>query len=151
MKIISDVIGSDRTFSILLIGACAVLYGMIGGLEEPGSPAELAASTYPRILLVCVMLFSAALILKPNRAAHKQAHFPLIGVSVVAIIAIYIALLDVVGYFLLTPALLTVLPLLAGFRRYGLVLLSVVLVTAALYGIFKLVLNIPLPTGFLGG
>ncbi|WMC10261.1 tripartite tricarboxylate transporter TctB family protein [Oceanimonas pelagia] len=144
-------LGSDRFFALLLITASAILYALIGGLDEPGSPGELAASTYPRILLLCLMLFSLVLILKPNRSdADRIAHFPLKGLSVIAVIAGYIALVDLVGYFVLTPALLLVLPLLAGFRNLRLIMISVCGVTAALYGIFDLVLNIPLPAGFLG-
>lgn len=124
---------------------------MIGDMEEISEPGELMASTYPRIVLACIMIFSAILLVNPKRAGHDRAHFPVRGLLVVVVTATYIVLLDVVGYFILTPILLIVLPLLAGFQHYAQILLSVLVVTASLYGVFSVVLNIPLPAGFLGG
>jgi putative tricarboxylic transport membrane protein len=63
---------------------------------------------------------------------------------------IYIALLEKIGFFILTPLFLFVLPYMVGFRRYRLITMSVIVVTAALYGVFVEVLNIPLPQGLLG-
>jgi len=62
----------------------------------------------------------------------------------------YIALLETIGFFILTPIFLFILPLLAGFRRYVLISVSVVVVTAILYGVFAWLLNIPLPAGLFG-
>lgn len=144
-------LGSDHFFLIILIALSAILFGFIGGMEEVSSPGELKASTYPRILLACIIVFSTALFLNQNRAKHENAVFSWKGFLVIIAIAGYIALLDTVGYFVLTPILLFALPLLAGFHHYGQILLSVLLITASLYGVFGLVLKIPLPTGFLGG
>lgn len=144
-------LGSDRLFALILIVASALLFWMIGGMEEVHSSGEISASTYPRIVLACLIVFCALLMLKPSRGSHEQGQFNLKGVLVMLVVAGYIALLDLVGYFLLTPLVLVLLPLLAGYRRYDLIALGAVIVTAALYGVFILVLNIPLPTGFLGG
>lgn len=149
MRKTSEYFGSDRFFLMLLITISVLLYSLIGGVEEVNGAGELMASTYPRVLLICMIVFSVIQFLNPNRAAHDKASFSLKGLAVIFIIAAYIFLLDIVGYFLLTPLMLFALPLLAGFRRYDLIILSVVLITISLYGVFKLVLNIPLPAGFL--
>jgi putative tricarboxylic transport membrane protein len=146
----SHFLGSDRFFLIVLIAISAPLFVMIGGMEEATSPGELKASTYPRILLACIMTFSAILIANTKRDKSATANFSMKGLTVIMLIAGYIALLDTVGYFVLTPILLFILPLLAGFKQYKQIIISVALVTASLYGVFDLVLNIPLPPGFLG-
>ena len=151
MKSNAQFLGSDRFFLIVLIALSVSLFSLIGGMEEVSSPGELKASTYPRILLACIIIFSTALLLNTDRDKHNTAYFSGKGFMVIVLIAGYIALLDTVGYFVLTPILLFVLPLLAGFHNYGQILLSVVLITASLYGVFDLVLSIPLPNGFLGG
>jgi hypothetical protein len=62
----------------------------------------------------------------------------------------YIGLIEIVGFFVLTPVFLILLPVMAGFRRYGMIITSAAVVTAIFYGIFVGVLNIPLPAGILG-
>ncbi|WP_172378403.1 tripartite tricarboxylate transporter TctB family protein [Vibrio sp. Vb339] len=150
MNSLTNSLGSDRFFSIALIGISAMLYSMLGGMDEATSPGELAASTYPRLLLVCVMVFCASLLFTRKNATEVKAQFPLSGIAVIGAIALYIFLVDMIGYFLLTPVLLIALPLLAGFTNLKLTLVSAVCVTGALYCVFDLVLNIPLPAGLLG-
>jgi hypothetical protein len=140
----------DRIFALLMIAISSVMYGLIGGMEEAYSPGALAASTYPRLLLGCIIFVSCLLIIRPIKPDKNQERFSLQGMFVIIFMATYIALLETVGFFILTPAFLFILPLIAGFRRYGLITLSVILVTAALYGVFVEVLNIPLPQGLLG-
>lgn len=149
-QLITRNLGSDRFLALLLILVSALLYGLLGELDEPRAPGQISAATYPRLLLLGLILFNAILMLKPGTGETKQARFPLKGVMVIAVITLYIALLEVAGYFVLTPLLLISLPLIAGFRKPGLILFSVALVTLSLYAIFVLVLEIPLPTGFIG-
>ena len=150
MKSLSLEPGSDRFFALLLMLISALLYGLLGQLNEVDAPGQLAASTYPRLLLIGLMLCTGVLILRHGTQGAKRARFPLKGVLVIAAIGLYIGLLERFGYFVLTPLLLTGLPLVAGFRRYGLILLSAALVTLSLYAVFVLVLEIPLPAGLIG-
>lgn len=150
MNSLTDFVRSDRFFSMLVIAISLVLYGAIGNIDDATSQGELATATYPQIILSCLIFFCAVLFFFQKRDKQELAQFSLRGVSVIALIALYIALLNSVGYFILTPLLLVALPLLAGFRNYVLILVSVSLVTVVLYAIFRVVLNIPLPNGFLG-
>jgi hypothetical protein len=150
MNLVEFVRNTDRLFAVLMIVISLVLYGLIGGLEEPYSPGAMAASTYPRLILGCIMSISCLVIIRPVHGQDKGEKFSLQGVAVIVFLAIYIALLETLGFFLLTPVCLFILPLMAGFRRYSLILLSVIIITAALYGVFVEVLNIPLPQGLLG-
>ena len=72
------------------------------------------------------------------------------GLVVILLVASYIFLVEALGFFVLTPVLLFAIPLVVGFRNHAANAASAVLVTAALYAVFVLILNIPLPAGFLG-
>ena len=150
MKIITYLRHKDRIFALVMIVFSVVMYVLIGGLEEPYSPGALAASTYPRLVLIGIGLVSCLVIVRPVHDDNKGEGFSLHSIAVIILIAVFISLLETVGFFILTPVFLFTLPLIAGFRRYGVILTSVIVVTAVLYGVFVEVLNIPLPQGFLG-
>jgi putative tricarboxylic transport membrane protein len=67
-----------------------------------------------------------------------------------AILAIYLALLDPIGYVLLTPVALASLSLFLGFRRWLTVVIVAVAVPAAIYVGFRFGMKILLPEGLLG-
>lgn len=150
MNSLTNLLRSDRFFSMLVIAISLVLYGAIGNIDDAASQGELATATYPKIILSCLIFFCAVLCFFQKKDKQELAQFSMRGISVIALIALYIALLNTVGYFILTPMLLIALPLIAGFRNYVLIIVSVSLVTAVLYVIFRIVLNIPLPNGFFG-
>jgi putative tricarboxylic transport membrane protein len=142
---------SDRLFAVLSIAFASVMYVIIGGMEEPYSPGALAASSYPRLVLFCMILISCLIIIRSEPEVKGRAWtFSAKGLIVIVLTAMYIGLIEIVGFFVLTPVFLILLPVMAGFRRYGMIITSAAVVTAIFYGIFVGVLNIPLPAGILG-
>ena len=150
MKGTSLSLGTDKIFSVILIASSAVFYSMLGGMDPATSEGEIAASTYPRLLLIGVIISCGLHILSRNNEPNPVAQFPIAGGVVIGLIGSYIYLVDIIGYFLLTPVLLFALPVIAGFKNYKAITFSVLFITFTLYGVFDLVLNIPLPNGFLG-
>ncbi|MGK0298856.1 MAG: putative tricarboxylic transport membrane protein [Gammaproteobacteria bacterium] len=150
MRIVNFFRHSDRIFAVIVITISAILYLLIGGMDEAYSPGAMAASSYPRLILVCTILVSGLLILRPAPTVEEKKSTSNQGFYTIVLMVIYIALLEKIGFFILTPLFLFVLPYMVGFRRYRLIFLSVIVVTAALYGVFVEVLNIPLPQGLLG-
>jgi putative tricarboxylic transport membrane protein len=143
----------DRVFALVLIVLASIFYALIGGMEEPYSSGALSASTYPRLILACIMALSGILIIRPVHEAGELQGGGLIsrnGLVVILLVAGYIFLVEALGFFVLTPILLFAIPLVVGFRNHAANAASAVLVTAALYAVFVLVLNIPLPAGLLG-
>ena len=140
----------DRVFALVLIVLASIFFALIGGLEEPYSPGALAASTYPRLILVCIIILSCLLIIRPATGEQGISIITARGFAVILLSAGYILLLESLGFFLLTPVFLFLVPLVVGYRNHVANAASAVLVTAALYAVFVLVLNIPLPTGLLG-
>jgi hypothetical protein len=143
----------DRLFALVLIVLASIFYALIGGLEEPYSSGALSASTYPRFILACIIALSGLLIIRPVHDVQDAQETSFIsgrGLAVILLVAGYILLIESLGFFLLTPVFLFVVPLVVGYRNHVANATSAVLVTAALYAVFVLVLNIPLPAGLLG-
>lgn len=142
---------TDKLFAVLLIAFAAVMYVIIGGMEEPYFPGALSASTYPRLVLLCMIFTSCLILIRPGTAAAGiQGTVSVRGLSAIILTAVYIGFIEIAGFFILTPIFLALLPITAGFRRYGVILISASLVTVVLYGVFVGILSIPLPAGFLG-
>ena len=140
----------DRVFALVLIVLASIFFALIGGMEEPYSPGALAASTYPRLILVCIIILSCLLIIRPVTGEQGISIITAKGFAVILLTAGYILMLESLGFFVLTPVFLFLVPLVVGYRHHVANAASAVLVTAALYAVFVLVLNIPLPAGLLG-
>lgn len=142
---------TDKLFAVILIAFAAVMYVIIGGMEEPYMPGALAASTYPRLVLICMIITACLIIIRPGPGTTDVTRpVSLKSISVIALTVFYIGFIEIAGFFILTPVFLMLLPVMAGFKRHGMTIISAILVTAMLYGIFVGVLNIPLPAGILG-
>ena len=140
----------DRAFALVLIVLASIFYALIGGMDEPYSAGALAASTYPRLILACIIVLSCVLIIRPASGEQTTTIISMKGLAVILLAAGYIFLIEPVGFFLLTPVFLFLVPLVIGYRHHVATVASAVLVTAGLYAVFVLVLNIPLPAGLLG-
>ena len=141
----------DRVFALVLIVLASIFYALIGGMDDPYSPGALSASTYPRFILICIIVLSGLLLVRPTSDVRQDTSIiSASGFVVILLVAGYIFLIETLGFFLLTPVFLFVVPLVVGYRNHVAPAASAVLVTAALYAVFVLVLNIPLPAGLLG-
>lgn len=141
----------DRVFALVLLVLASVFYGLIGGMEEPYSPGALAASTYPRLILACIIVLSCLLVIRPTAAEARGRILSAKGLAVTLLAAGYIFLLEALGFFVLAPVFLFVVPLVLGYRHHLANAISAVAVTVVLYAVFVVVLKIPLPAGLLGG
>lgn len=140
----------DRVFALVLIVLASIFYALIGGLEEPYSPGALSASTYPRLILICIIALSCLLLIRPVSGEQATSTISAKGLAAILLTAGYILLIETIGFFLLTPVFLFLVPLVVGYRHHVANAASAALVTTALYAVFVLILNIPLPAGLLG-
>lgn len=139
----------DRVFALVLIAICAVMYLLTGKMEEPTEPGAISASTFPLLTLLGIVLICLFIIIKPEKEVVPPPS-SWKGMLVVMLTAIYIALIEPIGFFIVTPIFLFVQPLLENFRRFKLLGISVALITVSVYLLFDYVLAIPLPTGIFG-
>jgi putative tricarboxylic transport membrane protein len=140
----------DRVFALVVIVLATIFYSMIGGMDEPYSSGALAASTYPRLILACIIVLSCLLIIRPVSGEPPINSISMRGLAVILLVAGYVFVIESVGFFVLTPVFLFIVPLVVGYRHHVANAACAVLVTVALYVVFILVLNIPLPAGLLG-
>jgi hypothetical protein len=151
----------------LLLGA-VLLYFVVVPAEivlpriQVGGGVGGAASSplfFPRLMAV-VLGFLAVLILLRGRS---RAETLLAGegfafgrgqavrvCGTAAILAAYLALLDSIGYLLLTPVALAGLSILLGFRRWLTLAIVAVFVPTTIYVGFRFGMKILLPEGLLG-
>jgi len=108
----------DRIFTLLLIAIAVIFFYMIGKISDTPGTGELATATYPRVILGAFIFIAILQFVFPKKGDEKPVSFPIKGLLSILLIAVYIYLLDKVGYFLLTPLVLFILPLLAGYRQY---------------------------------
>jgi len=140
----------DRLFAVVVIVASAIMYVLTGTMIPPDAPGAISAAAYPKFILIVIVLLSCLVCIRPVQGMTRRDPIRLRGIPIVLLSILYIALIEPVGYFLVTPVFLFVLPLLAGFRNHLLNAVSAVIVTALIYGVFVKTLSIPLPPGLLG-
>jgi len=150
MKVWNALRHPDRLFAVVVIIAAVIMYGLSGSLAPPDSPGGISASSYPKFILICVILLSGFVILRSSVSVPSNTPASSRGVQIVILSALYIVSIEPVGFFLVTPVFLFVLPLLVGFRNYRLNAISVIISTGLVYLVFVRTLAIPLPPGLLG-
>jgi putative tricarboxylic transport membrane protein len=157
----------DRWLGAGLVAAAVILYVVVVPAQTAiprfpvgGGVGGVAASPlfFPRFVAVVLGLLGAFLFLRSRtraetlRAGEGFAFGPEPARRVagaVLILALYLVLLDPVGYLLLTPVALGVLIGFLGFRRWPVVVLVAVLTPAVVYYGFRWGMKILLPDGLL--
>jgi len=132
-----------------------LIFSIVFFIESLNYPAS--AATLPQILIVIIALLAIGMFIeayiksKKTDAKQVEKESEKINVKRVIIfasmIALYIILIDVIGYFILTPIFLfAALQYLKSTKVSTAIILSVVF-TVFVYGLFSMFLNIPLPMG----
>jgi len=141
-----------------------IVFGLVYGtlswwLPERSLPNTPGPSFFPLVVTAVLLALSAALLLQglalpreaaaPAAAARKtDTHAALLALG--ALLA-YAVLLPTLGFVLATVPFFAVLMVLYGERRPLAVLVGAIVVTAALYGIFRHGFGVFLPRGLLAG
>jgi putative tricarboxylic transport membrane protein len=149
MGIISYIRNTNRLFAIVVICIASIMFVLTGSLGVAETNDVMGASAYPKFILICIIVLSCVVFFKPAHRDVVPGSISLRGLPVIVSTALYISLIEYAGFFIITPLFLLLLPLLAGFRSYRLIGISVIVVTASLYGVFVEILAIPLPAGIL--
>lgn len=121
-----------------------------------GGPYDNAAS-YPRAVALLMAGLIAALLLvglRQKPAAAEAAGYGLSQIKrpvlLIAIFAIYLAALGILGYHLATPPMIAAIMVLCGSRNLLEIVLVSVLVSFAFAFLFEVFLKIVLPGGIFG-
>ena len=147
-------------FALLLYVVIIPAQVEVPRFEVGGGLGGVAASPlfFPRLIAVVLGVLGASLFVRAYTRARSLANgegFPFVlqeslrVVGTVAIVAVYAALLETIGYVLLTPVALVALCVFLGYRRWTVTLVTAAGFTAIVYGIFRFGMKILLPEGLL--
>lgn len=157
----------DRWIGGGLVAAALVLYVVvlpaqvaIPRIQVGGGVGGVAASPlfFPRLMAVLLGLFGALVFLRGQSRAESLRHgegfafgrVPAVRVGgTVLLLVLYVALLDIIGYILLTPVVAVALMAFLGYRRWGITVAVAVLTTGIIHVGFRWGMKILLPEGLL--
>lgn len=111
---------------------------------------------FPRIIAILIIGLSGLLIVmtyirKEERNINFTSKNDLKAYITIAIILVYIVLMNILGFIIATPLFLITMIYYYGMRNYVKNIIISVGVTALIFTIFKILLAVPLPQGiFLG-
>lgn len=122
------------------------------GIENTTEP-----SFFPWVIVVCLLLLSAALLIQGLRmpasekpAAGPRAPAPLYAAGLLVCVA-YLALLPTLGFVAANIPFFAVLMLFFGERRPHWIVIASTVISLALFFLFREVFQIRLPVGILAG
>ncbi|NQU03776.1 MAG: tripartite tricarboxylate transporter TctB family protein [Syntrophaceae bacterium] len=142
---------SDRLTAIFLLIICGVLWYEV-------LPYSMLASFFPKIVIGVLALLSVILLVRSSIKGEKKWLFRDIDkkyiIFAVAVIAVWIGMIPVLGFFVSSIVFFNVLVWLMGSKKKSLpsIALSFVVVgciVSIFYFIFKEILLVPLPQGIL--
>ena len=141
---------SDRIFGTLLLILAAVYSWTARGFD-PGFMADpLGPQTFPYLLGAALAVTALYLVLRPDPTAHWPSLQRLVEMGLVVLVLLaYAGLLERLGFLIATTVTVTILG-----WRLGAALKTAILtgigVSLVVYGLFDIVLELPLPAGLLG-
>ncbi|WP_020677511.1 tripartite tricarboxylate transporter TctB family protein [Geopsychrobacter electrodiphilus] len=141
---------SDRIFGVLLL-LLAADYSWTARGFDPGFMADpLGPQTFPYLLGAVLAVTALYLLLRPDPTAHWPDLPRLLQLGLVILVLLaYASLLEWLGFLIATLLTVTMLG-----WRLGASLRTAILtgigVSLVVYGLFDIVLELPLPAGLLG-
>ena len=139
-----------RLAAVLIVGSGAYLLGAFQISVPEGQYAAVGPQLFP--LLIGLGLLTSAVYM--GAAATAEAPLPAVQWGVAASSALaflaYIAALGLVGYLPATAGFLVLESRLLGSRDWARDLTVSVAITASVYGVFRVLLGLSLPSGLLG-
>jgi putative tricarboxylic transport membrane protein len=142
----------------LITGAVSVLF-YIGTLSFPKSDIGINPKVFPLVIIFATFALSMTLVVQgalklrrekgPVEKTLPRGKTALKLLALAAGMMVYALTFEVLGYVIVTPALMALTMYLFGERKPLRILLVSALVTAALYLIFRGVFRVPLPRSII--
>jgi len=117
-----------------------------------GGGLGLGPDFFPRLLSILMMIFSLIQLVRTFRKdKEEQLRLNIHGLSVIIIVACvtYLFAIGIIGYLVSTFLFLTIVIFVLSGRKSIKDTVIALGISIALYGVFHLVLKVPLPAGFL--
>lgn len=140
----------DRIAGLILIIIGAIVWIYSSNFLSTSPTSDFDASFFPKMIGLSFILTGVLLFLMTYKAKGKkdrEIFFHKKEVAMVMIYTLYIIILPFLGFLILTPILLTIIPIYLGSKRLIYHIISSILITFGIYFSFKYLLNVPLPNG----
>lgn len=145
--------GADIVIALVLLAFAGVYAWLALRLPERNIPGSVGLGFVPLLLAGLLALLAALLLLHGLRGSRppvpSEAGMPGWGQAgaVLGLIVLYILAMTRIGFLLATPPYLAITMWQAGARRPGLIALTAVGMTAAIWVVFSTLFAVPLPRG----
>lgn len=140
----------QRLAAVLLAGGGAYLVGALRIGALTGQYAAVGPRVFPLIVGVG-LIGTAAWIALPTAVPTRPSPVRWRAAAASALVFLaYIGALQVVGYLVATPGFIVLESRLLGSRAWARDVIVGLTITAAVYGVFRLLLGLRLPAGLLG-
>lgn len=143
------------SFVFILLGILVLLNVSTYPTISVGNEKLLGPAFFPGLLAMILIVLSILLILTNYKSTEQRSTGLFDSYSIKAYITmlglvVYILLLNVVGFLIMTPILLFALIRFYGVKEYPKLVITSLLITVFIYIVFKILLAVPLPLGILG-
>jgi putative tricarboxylic transport membrane protein len=141
----------------LILGFCSIAAAVYIFLESAGFPepheSQLGAAVFPRLMAAFLVFFGVLINL--NNFTMKETDSLTVRSSAqivlsLAVLVVYGLVFKYLGFLLSSPPFIAALLLILRVRNPLAVTTTSLGSTLVLYGVFKLLLSVPLPDGILG-
>ena len=134
--------------SLLIILSLAVFF-TAGGFQDPGG-AEPGPAFFPRVLSILLFILAIFLLFQKDTNEEEENKVPLwrIGIPML-LFAFYIISINILGFAVSTGLFVIFLLWFLGSRRWWVQIVTAISISAAVTYSFEVLLNVPLPHGFL--
>ena len=140
---------TDIGLSLVLLAGGIYLLQYSKGIDE-------VAAKFPSLIAICTIICALCLIVlailrrakEPGREIDLKKHKNV--VILMALVIAYGLLMPVLGYIFSSLLGFAAISIFLGYRKPVTIIISDVIVTAAIFVVFKFLLKVPLPTGCFG-
>lgn len=140
----------DRVVASILLALAAAMFLYTFTFPSTLQPTDPGTAAFPRILAVALGVLALALIFRPDEGSllpERSGAFPMVGIVILT--AVYAGVLPLLGFLLSTALYMVGALILMGVRKPVYLALVPVGLSFALFALFGLLLEIPLPYGLL--
>ena len=110
-------------------------------------------ATFPSMVAVLIIVIAVIDFIVELRKDNHKDRFANVNwialLSSLAAMCLYVYLFKKIGFFFDTLWLTAVTMLILGYRRYGVIAISSVLITGVVFGVFYFLMHVPFPTVIL--
>jgi putative tricarboxylic transport membrane protein len=142
----------DRVAAGLLLAFAVGVFAYTYSFPAPMQELDPGVTAFPRMVSVLIGILALVLLVRPREGEPLPRGWAAIRVLVTALfLVIYAVVLDSVGFVITTVVFLLAELLLIGVRRPVLLVLVPLGVSAGLFYMFRVFLEVPLPVSGIGG